>query len=59
MRQYYDVYCLLGIEQVQKFIGTDHYLKHKEIRFSKKDSEIPIAKNESFFTCITNTKEKF
>lgn len=48
LRQYYDVYCLLGNEAVQKFIGTKEYEEHKEKRFPGADLEIPIAENEAF-----------
>lgn len=48
MRQYYDIYCLLDNEQVQKFIGTDEYEQHKQDRFPKKDITIAIDKNEAF-----------
>ena len=54
MRQYYDVYCLLGNEEVVKFIGTPEYEKHKEKRFPKADFEIPIKENEAF---ILSSKE--
>ena len=48
MRQYYDVYCLLGNKEILNFIGTPEYKKHKEKRFPKIDLEIPIQKNEAF-----------
>jgi len=48
MRQYYDVFCLLGDEQVQQFIGTDDYLAHKQRRFPAADRDIPILQNEAF-----------
>lgn len=48
MRQYYDLYCLLGNQEVLAFIGSDAYNKHKKARFSKKDIEVPIAKNQAF-----------
>jgi len=48
MRQYYDVYCLLGNEEVRKFIGTAEYEAHKQKRFPKADLEIPISENEAF-----------
>ncbi|WP_183580648.1 nucleotidyl transferase AbiEii/AbiGii toxin family protein [Mucilaginibacter sp. X5P1] len=48
MRQYYDVYSLLGREDVQAFIGTPEYLAHKEDRFPKPDLAIPVNKNEAF-----------
>jgi hypothetical protein len=48
MRQYYDVYCLLNNPEVQQFIGTKEYEKHKVDRFPKQDLVVPIAKNEAF-----------
>lgn len=48
MRQYYDIYCLLGNEEVQKFIGTPEYEEHKKERFPKMDMDILIAENEAF-----------
>ncbi len=48
MRQYYDVYCLLGDQRVIDFIGTEAYLDHKKKRFPKEDFDIPIRENEAF-----------
>jgi hypothetical protein len=48
MRQYYDIYCLLGNEDVKKFIGTPEYEAHKVSRFPAVDLETPIADNEAF-----------
>jgi len=48
MRQYYDVYSLLGDEAIQKFIGTAAYKEHKEKRFPKDDLAIPVNMNEAF-----------
>ncbi len=48
MRQYYDVYCLLNNPEVQQFVGTTEYEKHKIDRFPKQDLVVPIAKNEAF-----------
>lgn len=59
MRQYYDVYCLLGNEEVQKFIGTDEYEIHKRARFPKQDLVIPIAGNEAFLLDTPQLKEAF
>ncbi len=59
MRQYYDVYCLLGDEAVQQFIGTDAYLVHKEKRFSNADKAVEIAKNEAFLLSDTALREDF
>jgi hypothetical protein len=48
MRHYYDVYCLLGEERVQEFIGTDNYHNHKKKRFPKADFKTPIYDNQAF-----------
>lgn len=47
MRHYYDVYALLNVPEVQDFIGSAEYKKHKEKRFPKADNPI-IAENEAF-----------
>jgi len=59
MRQYYDVYCLLGNEEILKFIGTPEYTKHKEKRFPKIDLEIPIQKNEAFLLTTKEIRETY
>lgn len=48
MRQYYDVYCLLGSPIVQQFMGTPEYEAHKLDRFPAADRTIPIQENEAF-----------
>jgi hypothetical protein len=48
MRQYYDVYCLLGRQEVQAFTGSEAYLQHKAKRFPAADRAIPIAQNQAF-----------
>lgn len=48
MRQYYDVYSLLGDKSVQDFIGTEEYRQHKEKRFPGEDFKIPVNENEAF-----------
>ena len=48
MRQYYDVYSLLGIEDVRNFIGTKEYFDHKISRFPETDLQVPLSKNEAF-----------
>lgn len=47
LRHYYDVYCLLEIDAVKKFIGTDKYEERKKQRFPKAD-ELRIAANPPF-----------
>jgi hypothetical protein len=59
IRQYYDVYCLLGNQQVLDFIGTDAYLQHKQDRFPKKDIAIPVAKNEAFLVSDASIRASF
>lgn len=59
MRQYYDVYHLLGNEQVQDFIGMDEYHAHKKARFPNKDLEIPIAENQAFLLEDPKTRDSF
>jgi hypothetical protein len=48
MRQYYDLYCLLNNPEVQKFISTKEFEKHKIDRFPNQDLVVPVAKNEAF-----------
>jgi len=48
MRQYYNVYCLLGNKKIQDFIGADAYYIHKAKRFIKVDFEVLIAENQAF-----------
>jgi Nucleotidyl transferase AbiEii toxin, Type IV TA system len=48
MRQYYDIYCLLGDAEVQAFIGTPAYLAHQQKRFPAADRAIPMAENPAF-----------
>lgn len=59
MRQYYDVFCLLGSPEVLEFIGTPEYLKHKEKRFPTVDFEIPIHKNEAFLLSSPEIRADF
>jgi hypothetical protein len=59
MRQYYDVYCLLADKDVRDFIGTEPYLKHKQLRFSKEDFELPISQNEAFLLSDNTLRETF
>jgi hypothetical protein len=47
MRHYYDVYSLLQRPEVQAFIGTNAYKRHKARRFPAADNPI-IAENQAF-----------
>ena len=59
MRQYYDVYCLLGNQEVKEFVGTEDYLKHKEARFRGKEAGIVIAETEAFLLSSNELKKQF
>lgn len=47
LRHYYDVYCLLGLQEVQAFIQTTAYQERKVQRFRSGD-ELVIATNPAF-----------
>lgn len=55
MRHYYDIYCLLGIAEVQAFIGTPEYIAHKHARFPNADNQ-HIASNEAFLLSAPETR---
>lgn len=59
MRQYYDIYSLLGNNEVKKFIETKEYFEHKIERFPKVDFDIPIAKNEAFLLLDVVLRSRF
>lgn len=56
MRHYYDIFCLLQDEQVQRFIGTKEYLAHKEHRFPEADRQAPLSENEAFLMSDANKR---
>lgn len=47
LRHYYDVYCLLDLQEVQEFIKTPAYQEWKQQRFRSGD-ELVIAQNPAF-----------
>jgi Nucleotidyl transferase AbiEii toxin, Type IV TA system len=47
MRHYYDAYALLRKPDVQSFVGTEEYNRHKKARFRTGDNP-DISKNEAF-----------
>lgn len=59
MRQYYDIYSLLGSKDVQEFIGTDAYFAHKAARFPPADFAIPIVENEAFLLSDPDLRKQF
>lgn len=58
LRHYYDVYKLLDNERVQKFIGSDGYIKHKQLRLRGQD-EIIIKNNPAFIMEDADTKMRY
>lgn len=56
MRQYYDLYCLLDHPDVQSFIGTPAYEKHKQQRFPRADLTIPLRESEAFLLSDPETR---
>lgn len=59
MRQYYDVFCLLGSPVVLEFIGKEEYQVHKKKRFPTADYGIPIHKNEAFLLSSPEIRADF
>lgn len=47
LRHYYDVYCLLGLEEVQAFLGQPAYEERKKQRFRAGD-KLVISQNPAF-----------
>ena len=59
MRQYYDVYCLLGDSDIQAFIGSTQYLAHKALRIKGADKQIPIREHPALLLKETEFRESF
>lgn len=47
LRHYYDVYCLLGLDEVQDFMKQSAYQQRKVQRF-RTDDELDISRNPAF-----------
>ncbi|HEX4693615.1 nucleotidyl transferase AbiEii/AbiGii toxin family protein [Sphingomonas sp.] len=58
MRHYYDIYCLLGDDSVQAFIGTSAYHDHKQARFPAAD-EKNLMINQAFKLEAESTRNAF
>lgn len=58
LRHYYDVYCLLGLEEVQSFLQTVAYQERKIQRFRTGD-ELIIARNPAFVLADAAQRERF
>lgn len=59
IRHYYDLACLLDVDTVQKFIGTQEYLDHKDRRFRGGDKKIPVPEQEAFLLKNSETRKLF
>ncbi len=58
LRHYYDVYCLLGVEEVQAFLQTSAYQERKTQRFRTGDEQV-IARNPAFLLNNTEQRKRF
>jgi hypothetical protein len=59
MRQYYDVYCLLGNSDIQSFIGSTEYLAHKAVRIKGADNLIPLKEHPGLLLSDPEIRESF
>ena len=46
-------------EDVEAFIGTEEYNRHKAARIRGKDAEVPIAENEAFLLLDPDLRANF
>jgi hypothetical protein len=58
LRHYYDIYSLLERPEVQGFIGTEEYVRHKDRRFRSLDNK-NIAKNQAFILGDSGTRKTY
>lgn len=58
LRHYYDVYCLLGLEEVQLFMREPAYQERKAQRFRSGDEQV-IARNPAFVLADSAQRERF
>ncbi|MBU3682158.1 MAG: nucleotidyl transferase AbiEii/AbiGii toxin family protein [Flavobacterium sp.] len=59
MRQYYDVYCLLGNLDIQAFIGSSEYVAHKAARIKGADNQIPLRNHPALLLSDSEIRESF
>lgn len=58
LRHYYDVYCLLGLEEVQAFMREPAYQERKAQRFRSGDEQV-IARNSAFVLADSTQRGRF
>nr|WP_246327138.1 nucleotidyl transferase AbiEii/AbiGii toxin family protein [Burkholderia guangdongensis] len=58
LRHYYDVYCLLALDEVQTFMREPAYPERKARRFRTGDEQV-IARNPAFILPDADQRERF
>ena len=58
MRHYYDVHCLLAVQGVLEFVGSEAYYQHKDRRFRQGD-EKDLRRNQAFMLADRSTHELY
>ena len=58
LRHYYDVYCLLGLQEVQDFMRESAYEERKAQRFRTGDEQA-IARNPAFVLADAEQRQRF
>lgn len=58
MRHYYDVFCLINSEEIQRFIGTPEYKDHKSLKF-RNSEEMNISNNPAFYVRDLETRRLY
>ena len=58
LRHYYDVYCLLGLQEVQDFMCETAYQERKAQRFRTGDEQV-IAQNQAFILSDPAQRQRF
>jgi hypothetical protein len=58
LRHYYDVYCLLGLDEVLAFMREPAYQERKAQRFRSGDEQV-IARNPAFVLADSAQRERF
>lgn len=58
LRHYYDVYCLLALDEIQNFMRQPAYAARKAQRFRTGDEQV-IAKNPAFLFTDTELLQRF
>ncbi|MBS0466035.1 MAG: nucleotidyl transferase AbiEii/AbiGii toxin family protein [Proteobacteria bacterium] len=58
LRHYYDVYCLLGLQEVQDFMCELAYQERKAQRFRTGDEQV-IAQNQAFILADPAQRQRF